>query len=468
MLDAGHPALGAPAIDPSSIRLRIDRLIVAIEERIGRQLDAILHHPRLLALEGTWRGLAWLVRGFGSSVVLKVLAASWRELARDLDRAVEFDRSNLFRLVYENEFGSPGGEPFGLLVVDREVRHRPAPRRATDEGAPVDDVAVLGGLSAIAAAAFAPLVVAASPSLFGADDWQDLALAADIAAPLNDAEHARWRAFAAREDARFVSVVLPRVLARPRWTGFVDGRNGLRYDERAPGGQERVWFAASYAFASCVARAVRDHGWPADVRGVRTDRAGGGLVPDLPDDPFRAGHTSWSRPTVSLGLTEPQEQALVQAGFMPLNSLPHGDAAFAAARSLQTEPPLAPGRDTSPADANRHLSAQFNAVLCVSRFAHYVKVIARDTVGSALTPERIQARLQKWLVGYMNSNPASGEDARARYPLLSGRVSVHEITGRPGHYGCVLHLQPHHQLDDVSTTFRLVTGFSAGAGEAAA
>jgi type VI secretion system protein ImpD/type VI secretion system protein ImpC len=463
MLDAATFTPGGSSPEGAAmLRGRVDRLITAIERRLGHQLDAILHHARFRALEGSWRGLAWLAASAGSAVKLTVLAASWREIARDFDRAVEFDGSHLFRLVYDNEFGHPGGEPFGLLVIDQEVCHQPPPRRP-GEPAAIDDIAVLAGLSAVASAAFAPLVLSASPALFGADDWDDLALSADIIAPLGDDEHARWRAFAAREDTRFVSVVLPRVLARPRWSDFVDGRNGLRYEEHAPAARERTWFAASYAFAACVARAVRDHAWPADVRGVRTDRIGGGLVVDLPQEPFRFGPgTHWNRPTVSLGLTDPQERALVQAGFMPLNSLPQGDAAFVSATSLQTDWLPPPGRDPSPGHVNRHLSAQTNAILCVSRFAHYVKMIAREMVGSALPPEQIERRLQSWLGGYMNSNPASSDEARARFPLLSARATVHEIPGRPGHYGCVLHLQPHHQLDDVSTTFRLVTGFSAG------
>jgi type VI secretion system ImpC/EvpB family protein len=458
------PSPGGLSRPASVLRGSVDRLIIAIEQRIGRQLDAILHQPRFRELEGSWRGLAWLVEAGGAAVKMLLLPAAWREIARDLDRTVEFDRSHLFRLVYENEFGHPGGEPFGLLLIDHEVRHRPAPRRA-QEGAPVDDTVVLSALSSIAAASFAPLVLAASPTLFGADDWDDLALSADITGPLLDDEHARWRALAEREDTRFVSVVLPRVLARPRWNGFVDGQNGLRYDEHAPAAAERTWFAASYAFAACIARAFRDYAWPADVRGVKTDRVGGGLVVDLPQEAFRLGpDTAWARPTVSFGLTEPQERALVQAGFIPLNSLPHGDAAFASARSLQTEWLPVRGQNPSAAHVNRHLSAQTNAILCVSRFAHYVKMIARDMVGSSLPPELIERRLQDWLSGYMNSNPASGEEARARFPLLSARVSVHEIPGRPGQYGCVLHLQPHHQLDDVSTTFRLVTGLSASPG----
>ena len=453
------------------LRHRVDRVLVAIDRLLARQLDAILHHPRFLRLEGSWRGISWLVRRQEEAGALRVrivlLATSWRELDRDLARAIEFDQSRLFRLVYDNEFGHPGGEPFGLLVMDHEISHQPRPR---DEGgpAPVDELSVLAGLAAVAAAAFAPVVVGASPALFGADDFEDIQLSGNIAGALNDQDHARWRSFATREDTRFVSVVPSRILARPRWRMTDAWRNGLRYEEQTPTPRERTWFPGAYAFAGCVTRAVRRHAWPADVRGLVTDQAAGGLVVDLPEDRLRLGpETEWRRPSLYLGLTETQERLLVQAGFMPLNTLPYGDAFFASARSLQTEWVPAAGREVTPMLANRRLSAQINAILTASRFAHYIKMIGRDLVGSFLPPELVEQRLQNWLINYVNSNETAGLESRARYPLRSAMVSVNEIAGRPGSYGCIIHLQPHYQLDDVATTFRLVTSFVAPATGAA-
>lgn len=462
----GAEAAATIGRDPTRLRGLIDRDLARLDTLISAQLDAVLHHPALQRFEGSWRGLAWLLEGFEPQKRLKVaiLPASWRELDRDIARASEFDQSNLFRMIYENEFGHAGGEPFGLLLIDHEVSHRPEPRKPGD-GAPVDDVSLMTTLASIAAAAFVPVVLAASPALLGVDRFEDLVLSNDAAAVMADEEHTRWRAATSREDMRFVCVTMPRILARPRWTSFPDHARGLRHEEQAPTGRERNWFVAGYAFAAAVARAHVTHNWPADVRGVSPDRIGGGLVLRLPAEMFVLGAaTAWPRPSLSLGLTDTQERALVGAGLMPLNTLPHGEAAFASVRSVQALPQLM--RHLGAAEANRRISGQISAMLCVSRFAHYIKVIGRDMTGAQRTAEEVERRLQQWLSRYTNANQDSDADGRARYPLLAGQVKVHEVAGRPGSFGCVIHLQPHYQLDDISATFRLVTSFAAMAAAA--
>lgn len=460
------PGLAAALrLDPGRLRGLIDRDVAAIDRLLAAQLDAVLHDPRFRRFEGSWRGLAWLVGRFepGRRLKIAVLSAAWRELERDLARAVEFDQSNVFRMVYENEFGQAGGEPFGLLVIDHEVRHRPEPRAAGDM-APVDDVSVMAALAGVAAAAFVPVVLAASPALLGVDQFEDLVLSHDVAALLDGAEYRRWRALTAREDARFLCVTMPRILARPRWAAPL---GSMWYQEHAPSVAERPWFVAGYAFAATAGRAHLAHNWPADVRGVSTDRVGGGLVLDLPHDDFVFGaETGWGRASLDLSLTDRQERDLVLAGLMPLNTLPYGDAAFASVHSLQARQPDTPGREPSPYQANRRLSAQISAMLCVSRFAHYVKAIGRDLTGSFSDADEIERRLRKWLSGYTNANQAAASDSRARHPLVSSSVQVQELPGKPGSFGCVIHLQPYYQLDDVSTTFRLVTGFAAPGADA--
>ncbi len=438
---------------------------------IAGQLDAILHHPRLQRLEGSWRGLAWLVDGVDpvSLIRVRVLSASWAEIGRDFDRAVEFDQSALFRMIYEDELGRPGGEPFGLLVVDHEMRHRPE-RRSLSGPLPVDDVSALASLGALAAAAFAPAVVSASPALLGVDRFEELALSFDPTASLRDPDHARWRGLSTQEGSRFLCITLPRVLARPPWAADPARGDGFRYAEHAPEPRHRVWSAAGYAFASVVIRAQAQFHWPADIRGVETDRLGGGLVPDLVVEPFGTdrpsggdgGRGGWCRPPLDLTLTDAQERRLVDAGLIPLNRLPHGDEAlFASVRSLYAAPAgEVGGQGPGVAAANERISAQVNSVLCVSRFAHYLKVMGREMVGSMMTGSEIEQRLQRWLSRYTNGSTRAGADARAQHPLVSSKVSVRERPDRPGTFGCIIHLQPHYQLDDIETTFRLVTELS--------
>jgi type VI secretion system ImpC/EvpB family protein len=448
--------------DPDLCRGALDRDIAAIDALISEQLDAVLHQTRMRRFEGRWRGLAWLAGGIDPAgrVKLKLLNLSWAELCRDLERAVEFDQSQLFQKIHESEFGMPGGEPYGLLVVDHEVRHRPM------AGATSDDVNTLAQLSAVAAAAFVPAVLAASPALLQVEEFSDLAMVTDLGDPFRGPEFTRWRGLSAREDMRFLAVALPRLLARPPWDDDPARADGFRYAEYAPGTEMRVWMNAGYAFAAVVARAFADHSWPADVRGAETDYVGGGLVTDLPIEPFRtdSGHT-WVRPPLDIVFSDRIEAALVEAGLMPLSALPYGEeAVFSAVRSLQA-PASYIGPTAAAANANARLSAQVNSMLCVSRFAHYVKVIGRDMVGAFRTAEEVEAQLQSWLTSYVNSSLTAGPEMRARYPLVAARVTVRERPGRPGVYGAVILLQPHFQLDDVSASFRLVTELAApGAG----
>jgi type VI secretion system protein ImpD/type VI secretion system protein ImpC len=452
---AGALRLGT---DTDGWRGALDRDIAAIDAMLSEQLDAILQMPRMRRFEGRWRGLAWLTDGVdrSGSVKLKLLNLSWSELGRDLERAIEFDQSQLFYKIYENEFGMPGGEPYGLLVVDHEVRHRPMPN------APGDDVNTLVQLAGVAAAAFAPTVLAASPALLQVEDFTELDMVTDLGDPFHGPEFARWRGLSAREDMRFIAIALPRVLARPPWLDDPARADGFRYAEYAPNAENRVWMSAGFAFAAVVARAFANHSWPADVRGSGTDYVGGGLVTDLPIEPFATdADRAWVRPPLDIAFSDRLEATLVEAGLMPLSALPYGEeAVFSAVRSLQA-PHGYSGSNAAAATANARLSAQLNSMLCVSRFAHYLKVIGRDMVGSFKTAEEIELQLQAWLNGYVNTSLAAGPEMRARYPLVSARVNVRERAGRPGVYACIMLLQPHFQLDDVTASFRLVTDIAA-------
>jgi type VI secretion system protein ImpD/type VI secretion system protein ImpC len=440
------------------LRAAIDRDIAEIDAALGLQLDAILHAPRLLQFEGRWRGLAWLVSGIEPSRRIKVrlLPVRWAELCRDLERALEFDQSLTFKRIYEEEFGMPGGEPYGLMVIDHPLRHRTAPDATTD------DVGAVARLSAVAAAAFMPIVMSLHPSVLDVAEFRDLDGVRDVITPLHDTEHMRWRALAGRADMRFIAVALPRLLARRPWTDDPSRVDGFRYWEYAPDGKSRAWMSAAYAFAACAVRAFAENSWPADVRGVEIDRVGGGLVANLAPEPFASGPTvQWPRTGIEYNFSHQQEQALVDVGLMPVTALPFGpDMVFGAVRSMQA-PASYTGATAAAAEANARLSAQVNSMLCASRFAHLLKVMGRDMVGSFRTSDEIERQLNRWLQEYVNTNIDNTTASRARYPLVEGEVQVRERAGKPGTFGCIMRLRPHYQLDDVSTTFQLVTEFTA-------
>lgn len=437
----------------------VDRDIAALDRLIGSQLDAVLHEDRLRRLEGGWRALHWLVDRvpFGARIKIRVFTARWAEICRDFERAIEFDQSVLFKQVYDGEFGSPGGEPFGMLLADYEVRHAPGP------GSPTDDIAGLDGLAGVAAAAFAPAAIAAHPALLGFDTWAGVGAAADLTDVLRAADRARWRSLQGREDSRFLAVVLPRALGRAPWPDDATRADGFRYREYAPGPEARVWTSPAYGLAAASIRAFAKASWPADVRGAAISaEASGGVIEDLPAERLPGDPRSGTlRPPVEVALTDDQERQAVEAGFIPfigLELLP--EASFAATPSIH-RPPRMQGEAAVAANANQRLSAQFNAMLCVSRFAHCVKLMGRDMVGSFQTADDIQFRLQRWLQGFTNISAGGAGDAGARYPLREARVEVREKPGQPGVFGCTVMLQPHYQLDEVGAAFRLVTDLQA-------
>lgn len=454
----GAEDLAAMARAPGALALieeALDRDIAALDGMISRQIDAVLHAQPLRRLEGSWRGLAWLSEQLPQDRMVKVrlLTISWREICRDLERAAEFDQSSLFRKVYEDEFGTPGGEPYGLLLVDHAVRHAPGP------GSPTDDVAALLGLAQVAAAAFAPLLTAASPELLGLDTFAEAAPAFDLADALRLQDRMRFQGIKPREDTRFLGVVLPRVLGRAAWRD--DGRraDGFRYQEFAPRQDARVWTSPIYAFAAVAARAFSRHRWPAEVRGAEPQwEPTGGVVDTLPHERLPSDPPGPPpRPPVELALTDEQERQIADGNLIALVGLEMlPEASFGALPSLHRPPRMT----SDAANANQRLSAQLNNMLCVSRFAHCIKLMGRDMVGSFKTPEEVEFTLQRWLSKHV-SGMAGGEVAAARSPLRDARIEVRERPGKPGTYGCIIQLQPHHQLDDIGAAFRLVTELTA-------
>jgi type VI secretion system ImpC/EvpB family protein len=454
----GDDLTGLLAAGRDRLRAALDRDIAETDAALSEQLDAILHARRFLALEGRWRGLAWLISGIepGRRIKVRLLPVSWAELCRDLERALEFDQSITFRRIYEEEFGMPGGEPYGLMVIDHAVRHR------TAAGATTDDVGGMARLSAVAAAAFMPTVLSLDPSVLEVDRFSDLEGVRDVVAPMRGPDHLRWRGLSGRADMRFMAVTLPRLLARRPWTDDADRVDRFRYSEYAPTADTRVWMSAGYAFAACAVRAFAEHNWPADVRGAEIDRVGGGLVAGLAAEPFASGPPrDWPRRPIEYQFSHRQEQALVDVGLLPVGVLPFGpELVFGASRSMQA-PASYSGAMAAAAEANARLSAQINSMLCAARFAHLLKVMGRDMVGAFRTADEIERQLNTWLQGYINTNINSTTDSRARFPLLEGNVQVRERLEKPGAFGCIIHLRPHYQLDDVATAFHLVTELAA-------
>jgi len=439
------------------LRAALDRDVAALDARLSAQLDAVLQHPRFTRLEGSWRGLAWLIDRMPQAdprLRVKVLHARWGEVCRDLERALEFDQSQLFRKIHDEQFGIAGGEPFGLIAGDYEVRHLPSREH------PTDDVGALQRLAGIAAASFAPTLLGASPALLGMDSFAEMGATFDPGAMLAGTDYQRLRQSATQEDLRFIGIALPRVLGRAPWADDGSRVDRFRYRSCTPGAAQRVWTSPVYAFAAVTLRAYERFSWPASVRGADvSDEATGGVLDGLPFERFASDHAHdapWRAP-LEVALTDLQENQLGEAGLIALAALDGlPEACFGAMPSLHRPTRMR----TQDADANQRISSQFNTLLCVSRFAHCVKVMGRDMIGSFMDPSDVESRLQKWLDGFVSGGTILDPDMTARFPLLDARVEVRERRGHPGVFNCIVHLRPQHQLDDVGASFRLVTEFA--------
>ena len=464
------PASGFPDPDSPGVRnardaIMADRLVAAIDAALSAQVDAILHHPAFQKLEALWRQVLELVNAARSmrQVRIKLLDLSWAALHRDLARSAEFDQSTLFRLVYSDQIGSAGGEPFGVVVVDHAVTHRPG----GSGNAVHDDISMLQALASIGAASFCPFLTSASPSLMELESWQDAGPTVDLVAALDDLAHLRWRTLRQSEDTRFLGVLLPRVLVRKPYQAVDRHRHdGFRYAGETVGdgpdpASGMLWGNPAFAFLGTVIRLFDESGWFADLRGARQDAPGAGLVDWLPVHAFDTDHGAIAgQPPVEVRLSAEQEQSLNDVGLIPVVVAPYTHALMIRSNASLHAPVRS---DRADATWNARISAMLQYVFCVSRFAHYLLVMMRDSIGSYAGPGEVQNRLNGWLQKYTLGNDDPAHEARARYPLREAFVEVHEVPGRAGTLGCTIRLKPHFQIDSIATSFRLVTAMPGAA-----
>lgn len=420
----------------------INNRIAQIDELLSLQLNEIIHAQEFQKLEASWRGLEYLVKNTETSTSLKLrlLNANRQELQKDLEKAVEFDQSMLFKKIYEEEYGVFGGHPFSALIGDFEFGRHP------------QDIAFLEKMSNVAAAAHAPFIAAASPRLFDMDSFTELSNPRDLAKIFESTELIKWRSFRETEDSRYVALALPHILLRYPYgpdtvpveefvfQEDVDGRDHDKY----------LWGNAAYALAQRLTTAFSLYGWCSAIRGVE----GGGLVEGLPAHTFKTdeGDIALKCPT-EVVITDRREKELDELGFISLLHCKGTDyAAFFGGHTVN-KPKV---YDTDAATANAQLSAMLPYILAASRFAHYIKVIIRDKIGSFASKQEVEAYLNRWIKQYAMGRDDAGFELKAKYPLREARVDVKEIPGKPGYYTSVVFLRPHFQLEGLTTSIRLV------------
>jgi type VI secretion system protein ImpC len=432
-------------ISPDATR-SIEAIIAEIDRKLTEQINLILHHADFQKLEGGWRGLHYLVNNTETDEMLKirVLNISKNDLGKTLKRfkGTAWDQSPVFKSVYEAEYGSFGGEPFGCLVGDFYFDQTPP------------DVELLGELSKTCAAAHTPFIAGASPIVMQMNTWQELVNPRDLTKIFQTPEYAAWRSLRESEDARYIGLAMPRFLARLPYGAKTDPVEEFDFEEEtgAADHSKYTWANSAYAMATNITRSFKLYGWCSRIRGIES----GGAVEGLPVHTFPTddGGVDMKCPT-EIAITDRREAELAKNGFMPLLHRKNSDfAAFIGAQSLQKPFEY----DDPDATANANLSARLPYMFACCRFAHYLKCIVRDKIGSFKERSDMQIWLQNWIMNYVDGDPAhSSETTKAQKPLAAAEVQVEEVEGNPGYYSSKFFLRPHYQLEGLTVSLRLVS-----------
>jgi type VI secretion system protein ImpC len=446
VLTLAQQALAQTKVIGSDVLVSIEAMIAEIDKKLSEQVNAILHHADFQKLESAWRGLHYLVNNTETDEMLKirVMNITKNDVAKTLKRykGTAWDQSPIFKKVYEEEYGQFGGEPFGCLVGDYYFDQSPP------------DVEMLGEMAKVSAAAHAPFIAAASPTLMQMNSWQELANPRDLTKIFGTPEYAAWRSLRESDDARYLGLAMPRFLSRLPYGAKTNPVEAFNFEEETGGGDHNkyTWTNAAYAMAVNINRSYKLYGWGTSIRGIES----GGAVEGLPTHTFPTddGGVDMKCPT-EIAISDRREAELAKNGFMPLVHRKNSDfAAFIGAQSLQKPFEY----DDPDASANANLAARLPYLFACCRFAHYLKCIVRDKVGSFKERSDMEKWLNSWIMNYVDGDPAnSSQQTKAQKPLAAAEVVVEEIPGNPGYYSSKFFLRPHYQLEGLTVSLRLVS-----------
>lgn len=432
-----------------NLSVTINAAIAEIDKVMSKQLTAIMHNEKFQKLEGSWRGLNHLVMNTetGAGLKIRMMNISKKELGRDLEKAVEFDQSQIFKKIYEAEFGIAGGEPYAAMIGDYEFTAHP------------DDLNLLTSMSNVGAAGFCPFIASAGAQMFGLESFTDLAKPRDLEKIFTSAEYTKWRSFRDSEDARFVTLTMPRVLARLPYGASTKPVEAFNFEEVATDASGRhvetdhddyTWMSAAYVMGTTITQSYAEYGWCTSIRGAE----GGGKVSNLPSHVFVSddGDTDQKCPT-EIGITDRREAELSKLGFLPLCHYKNTDyAVFFGAQTTQRPKKF----DDPDASANAEISARLPYIMATSRIAHFLKVMARDKVGSFMEATDAEEWLNRWISTYVNATPGASAEMKARYPLAEATIQVKEVPGQPGVFSAVAWLRPWLQMEELTASLRMV------------
>jgi type VI secretion system protein ImpC len=439
-------ALANTALISGDALRSIEAIIAALDAKLTEQVNEIMHEESFQKLESAWRGLHYLVNNTETDEMLKirVLNISKNDLGKTLKkfRGTAWDQSPIFKKIYEEEYGQFGGAPYGVLIGDYQFDHSP------------QDTQLLGDIAGVASAAHSPFIAAAAPTVLGMDSWSELSNPRDLTKIFQTPEYAAWRSLRESEDSRYIGLCMPRFLARLPYGAKTEPVEEFAFEEDVGGAESSrfCWANAAYAMATNITGAFKHYGWCTRIRGIES----GGAVEGLPSYTFPTddGGVDMKCPT-EIAISDRREAELAKNGFMPLIHKKNSDfAAFIGAQSLQKPTEY----DDPAATANSNLSARLPYLFATCRFAHYLKCMVRDKVGSTMTKDQLQNWLNNWILQYVDGAPdMSSEEFKATHPLAEASVVLEANEENPGYYAARIYLRPHYQLEGVNVSLRLVS-----------
>ncbi|MEJ1296921.1 MAG: type VI secretion system contractile sheath large subunit [Candidatus Sedimenticola sp. (ex Thyasira tokunagai)] len=446
-------ALASSVTVSADVTVTIREMISEIDKRLTEQVNLVLHNEEFQKLEGAWRGLHYLVNNTETDEMLKirVMNITKKEVHKTLKKykGTAWDQSPIFKKLYEEEYGQFGGEPYGCLVGDYHFDQSP------------QDVEMLGEIAKVSAATHSPFIAGVSPNVMQMDSWQELSNPRDLTKIFQTPEYAAWNSLRDSDDAKYIGLAMPRYLSRLPYGANTEPVEEFDFEEDMAGGDHTryTWSNAAYAMAVNINRSFKEYGWCSRIRGIES----GGAVEGLPAHTFPTddGGVDMKCPT-EIAISDRREAELAKNGFMPLIHKKNTDfAAFIGAQSLQKPVEY----DDPDATANANLAARLPYLFATCRFAHYLKCIVRDKVGSFKERDDMQRWLQDWILQYVDGDPEhSSETTKAEHPLAAAEVVVEEIEGNPGYYSSKFFLRPHYQLEGLTVSLRLVSKLPSAKG----
>jgi len=416
--------------------------IKELDELISVQLNEVMHAPEFQKLEGSWRGLQYLTTNTETSTMLKikVFNISKKDILKDFTKQNDWEQAAIFRKIYEEEYGTLGGQPYGCLIGDYEITRHP------------EDIQLLTNMANVGAAAHAPFLAAASPSLFNWESFTELGGPRDVAKIFDNDAYVAWKDFRKSDDSKYVGLCMPHILMRLPYGKDTSPVEEFDYEEKVDGRDHKkyLWGNAAFALGARITNAFAMHEWCAAIRGVE----GGGLVEGLPAHTFQTddGDQTVKCPT-EIAITDRREAELSKLGFIPLCYYKGTtNAVFMATQSANQATQYL----NADANANARLPSQLQYIFAVSRFAHFLKGMMRDKIGSFMSREQCQKFLNEWIKNYVLLDDFASQDAKSKFPLRDAQIEVSEDPAKPGVYTAVAFLRPHFQLDELTVSLRLV------------